>query len=96
MNQSSEGTISPAKSSLRALPASEAMFEFGVDDQSWPRGRQIEGNEGIDLLAADGHGSYRPALRFGIWRLAPRTLLAMNVHVPCRPAKNEVFTRRGR
>ena len=38
---------------LLGLP--KATFELGVDDERRPCGRQIEGNEGIDLFAACGH-----------------------------------------
>ena len=57
MNQSSErhhlARQVEAKESLFRFP--KAMFELAFDEESWPRGRQVEGNEGVDLLAARGH-----------------------------------------
>jgi hypothetical protein len=56
------------ESAERLLGFLEAMFEFRIDDKSWPRGRQIEGNEGVDFLTPCGHAfiSAYPAL----WHLA--------------------------
>ena len=43
------------ESDKRLLGLPKATFEFGVDDERRPRGREIEGNEGIDFFAARGH-----------------------------------------
>ena len=39
----------------RLLGLPKAQFKLGVDDERRPCGRQIEGNEGVDLFTACGH-----------------------------------------
>lgn len=49
------------------LSLAEAMFELVVDNQRRAHGRQIEGDEGVNLLSANDHAFiYRPVLRVGI------------------------------